>query len=172
MIKRDKLKTLLIGFSLTVTTVAAYLLQHKISERNVKTEKLKSLPEFGIEEVLMKKIFTDNQLRAKDFKYIIFFNTECDHCLQEIKEIENGIKAFGNSMFLFISNEEEEKLQRFAASLNFNAFPFLLGRDADLKINNLFDVKGLPSIYIYNNKNALIRKFVGEIKIQKLIQPW
>jgi len=99
---------------------------------------------------------------------ISLFNTDCDHCKQELKEIMSIISNVDINVILISSEPifhvkkyiKENNLQK--SSINFAII------DED-KVFETFGAVSFPHILIYNSKGELKKKFMGEVKAETIL---
>ncbi|MEA3318144.1 MAG: redoxin domain-containing protein [Bacteroidota bacterium] len=155
---------IIVGFML-------YVIITKIEHKKAIEENIKIIPEFAFTKLTDKKIFTNRELKSDRSKLIIYFNTECDHCMCEAEQISQNIEQFSNFQIIMISYEEIDTLQAFAEKYNFteqNNITVL--QDKKFEFDDIFGRSPIPTSFIYNKNKDLIKKFVGEVKIEALLK--
>ena len=96
---------------------------------------------------------------------IVYFNSECDHCDWEIRQIGDHFQEFRNTKVVFVSLEPYrdaiEFLERYGLQEHFiPTNPEMVARTF---------IGGVPQIYIYEDGN-LMKKFIGEVRISLLLE--
>lgn len=102
---------------------------------------------------------------------LILFNTECDHCQREAKEISEKIEAFKNYELLFIAADSVHKIDHFSKTYNLANNPrvkFGRAEYQDVFIN--FGAVPTPSVYIYSRQKKFVKSFLGETPVEELIK--
>ena len=94
---------------------------------------------------------------------LIYFNSECDHCRWEIKEVSNHINDLSNIRLAFISLESEGSAYYFLKSYGLEQYYL---RVAPQNIMTTFS-SGVPQIFIYED-GLLKKQFKGEVKWEVL----
>lgn len=143
----------------------------KIEHKKAIEENIKTIPEFVFTKLTDKEAFTSRELESGKYVLIIYFNTECEHCMYEAEQISQNIEQFENCRILMISFEETDTLQAFAEKYNFvgqNNITVL--QDKEFEFDDIFGRSPIPTSFIYNKNGELIKKFVGEVKIEALLQ--
>lgn len=103
---------------------------------------------------------------------VIFFNSECDHCQQEMEELSSHLKALEHTQFWFISFEEQDQAYDFLNSKGFIQLP-----DSHLFITTPEEAKALfggtwmPQTFIYQD-NQLITGYLGPVTFDEKIAPY
>lgn len=92
-----------------------------------------------------------------DFNCYIFFNSNCDFCLNEIEDIVDNIDDFKDVNFYLISNENESELLEYNEDSEFLGIEnFIILQDKNNLFNEFFNYPGNPSTYLYNKDNKLM----------------
>jgi peroxiredoxin len=83
-----------------------------------------------------------------------FWATWCPPCRKEIPDLETLYRQFKDQGFLVlaISDEDKNKVQPFIAE-HHTTFPILL--DPGRKVNELFQIEGIPKTFVYNRDGKL-----------------
>ena len=134
------------------------------------TKKIQNLPEFSFIEVNGKQ-FTSSKIQKGLPLVITFFHPECEHCQYEIKEIVHNNKAFQNVNFVMISGASALKTKEFSEDYHLEKMPkLILLRDADFQFEEIFGKASYPTTLIYNKNHKLVKKIIGEVKVEKIIE--
>ncbi len=132
------------------------------------TQEINELP-FLSYETVKGEIFTTRELPGSSI--LILFNTECDHCQREAKEISEHIDAFKNYKLLFIAADSIHHIENFSKTYNLSDKPNIsFGRAGyqDVFIN--FGSIPTPSLYIYSSERKLVKSFLGETPVEELLK--
>lgn len=103
---------------------------------------------------------------------IIYFNTNCEHCQDEAKQIIENKNVFDKVQFVFISTDAVPLLKTFKEKYNINGANFYLGRDQKYILPAFYNIRFTPFVAVYNAKQILERVYEGGAKwqaLQKLI---
>lgn len=102
---------------------------------------------------------------------LILFNTECDHCQREAKEISEKIEAFKNYELLFIAADSVHKIDKFSRTYNLADKPNVkFGRAEFQDVFMNFGSIPTPSVYIYSRERKFVKSFQGETPVEELIK--
>ena len=141
----------------------------KIQKKRKIEKEIINMPHFKLSKIGEAGEINSDMLKAYKRKYILFFNSECDHCQYELESIKRNIEKFTEATFLFVSGEPASVLKPFYDLQHFKEFPFYMASDPDFAVKNAFDVHSFPTTFIYDDKNQLLKKISGEAKIELLI---
>lgn len=102
---------------------------------------------------------------------LILFNTECDHCQREAKEISEKMDAFKTYELLFIAADSVHKIDNFSKTYQLADKPNVkFGRAEYQDVFMNFGSIPTPSVYIYSRERKLVKSFLGETPVEELIK--
>jgi peroxiredoxin len=102
---------------------------------------------------------------------LILFNTDCDHCQREAKEISEKIDAFKNYELLFIASDSIHQIENFGKTYHIADKPNIkFGRAEGQDVYMNFGAISTPAIYIYNRERKFVKSFLGETPVEELIK--
>ncbi|MCF6347539.1 MAG: redoxin domain-containing protein [Flavobacteriaceae bacterium] len=165
-------KQLKIIIGIVLISIIGYLgfsIGNKLNHKKEVAERIKTIPEFSF-KTLNGEAFTQNEVSETLPKLFIYFNSECEFCHAEAKQIQESIEQLKNVQLLLVSFEESEGIKAFAEKyhlVNYENIIFL--EDSSLLFAELFDAKSIPFMVLYSKENQLIQKFKGATKIEKVI---
>ncbi len=152
--------------------IIATLLFRIISIANTKQELIENyqkLPALHFYD-LKGGAFMQVELKQGTATVIIYFNTECEHCQYEAEAIRENIEDFEEAAVLMISDESREILQSFAEEYQLSGLPNLhVLADEQNRFKELFGTSMVPSIFIYDKDQKLIKHFKGETKTEAIL---
>ena len=102
---------------------------------------------------------------------LILFNTDCDHCQREAKEISEKTGAFKDYQLFFIAADSLDQIENFAKTYNLADKPnvhFGRAEFQDVFIN--FGSIPTPAIYLYSRERKFVKSFLGETPVEELIK--
>jgi peroxiredoxin len=112
-------------------------------------------------------------LRIKELKgrnILILFQPDCDHCQRETREIKANLPAFQDYTLYFVSNYPAEQLRQFANDYQLAAEPnVVFGTTTVEAILQTLGPQPSPSVYIYDGQGRLVKSFLGETKVEKIL---
>jgi len=108
---------------------------------------------------LQGKSWTLKDLRGK-VVLVNFWATWCPPCRKEMPDLEALYKRFQDQGFVILAiseDEETDKVKPFITERNIS-YPILL--DPGQKVNNLFQVDGIPKSFVYNREGKLVAQSI------------
>ena len=107
---------------------------------------------------LQGKEWTLKSLRGK-VVLVNFWATWCPPCRKEMPDLDALYRRFQNDGFvvLAISDEDEPKVKQFLAARDIT-YPILL--DPGRKVNELFQVDGIPKSFVYDRDGKLVTESI------------
>lgn len=141
------------------------LLQHKAQIEN----SLATVPDFSL-QTIEGTPFTKAQLPENVAIVFIYFNTECEYCFYEAKDITSHKEQFKETIFLFISTEPIENIANFAKEQELEGYDsFLFLQDRSHTFAKKFNAPSIPYILIYGKNKELLIRHRGQLKAEKII---
>jgi len=104
-----------------------------------------------------------------NFKIIFFFNSECGHCESEAQSVFSNVSSFMNSEIYFFSVEEISVIKRFVNQFNLSMSTGIEIGQVDMNVIHNAGVNTYPICFIYSPKGILLKKYVGEVKIEAIV---
>lgn len=165
-------KSIVVLLFISIVGILAYLgysIVAKTNQKKVIAKQLQLIPEFEL-LTLHGELFTNKNLRPNLNTVFIYFNSECDFCQHEAKDISNTIERFKNTQFIFVSVEPIEVIQNFAEQYNLNNQSNITFLHDNLDIfHNRFGATSIPYILIYNKNQELIKKHKGQLNAKGIL---
>ena len=109
-----------------------------------------------------------NQVSLQSFRgkvvMINFWATWCPPCVKELPTMEALKKTFTDQPFEILAinmGEDKETISRFVERMGFDfSFPLLI--DADSRVSDLYQVRGLPATMVIDKQGTFIFGGIGE----------
>lgn len=156
-----------------IVIIVAYLGYHIVqTSQNKKMygEKIAHIPNFLLKN-LQGENFTNDDLTKNVMIMFLYFNSDCDYCKAETEEIVSNIKNLKSFQIIFVSNESILQIVAFQQKYkldNYNNISVLC--DYNNKFAELFELKSIPTSFIYDKKGVLLNKNDGPIKVDYLLK--
>lgn len=96
---------------------------------------------------------------------VVYFNSECQYCQQEIRKIGQGIQCFKQYQILFVSHENSVEAMTFLGEYNLENY--YLSADPQKVISSFSEV--VPQTLIYQN-GLLMDHFKGNVSIDVMLK--
>ena len=123
----------------------------------------KEVPQFKIAYFDKNGFYTEKDLIKNDYTLINFWASWCGPCRIE-HPILMKLSAENNLKILGVNFKDKKELARkFLKDLG-NPYNSLL-KDVEGKQSVIFGIYGIPESLIINNKNTIIKKFVGPLSL-------
>ena len=149
---------------LLITLFTAGIVIKTKSNKHIKQTKA-NLPGFRFYN-MDSSVYVNNTFNNRLSKCIIYFDPECEHCLYETTLITKNISAFKATSIFMISTNSTKKMLEFAAKLHLKNYKQIkLLWDKNYEFYTWFGHAPIPSLYIYNKDNRLVKEYHGETKI-------
>jgi len=141
-----------------ILSIPAFFLFLKPFENQLRT------PYHSLDQ-LMEDLNIPSNSFTKDTVVIVFFNSECDLCQQEFRELTKYRDSLSKVDLQVISNESEEKALDFLVQFGFsNSYQ----RTDPEKVVEVI-TGGIPQIFIYTSGN-LYRHFEGITEVGEIME--
>jgi thioredoxin-related protein len=163
-------KSLLLLFVISLlsgTLLLIYFLYEKISRNYLVQQNLEVLANFPLFDLDSTRFY----LKPDRKTMLIYFDSECNYCEEEINDLSINIDSFKDLDIVLMSSEliraiklyQEKNRELQLANIRF------------VKINteeayDTFGSLAVPQIFIYRADGALIKKFKGETTIDAILQ--
>ncbi len=165
-----------IGFLLLLGVVGlmAFMLiqaQRKITQKKQIQENIQSLPDFTFYHLADSTAFTNKALESSKGTVLVLFNSSCEHCQYEATQIKANYQKFAAIQLLMVSTQPIAEIKAFAKEYQLEGIPSIRLLKADPShFYQTFGSLSVPSIFIYDTDQQLVKTFKGEVKIEKLLE--
>jgi len=165
--------TLKLGFGLTLITIIGYLvinIQSGIKKKRAIETQRATLPEFQF-TTLQATNFTKKDLNLSQPTIIISFMPTCHFCQYEAEAVKENSAAFEKVNLLMVTSASEPEVIRFAEEYQLKDDPnILLLTDEFHQFQAIFGISAVPSVFIYNKQQQLVKHFSGETKMEAIFK--
>ena len=146
-----------------------YRICHFYNVRYDKARNNKNLPNFEFKN-LDNLTFCKDSLKKKTEIILIYFNTECNHCQEELNQFVKNYKQVKHLNILFISSQKIEELQKFYKQNNLCKYPEINILYCDFqRFQHYFGIATIPTTWIYGDNRELKKKYNGEVSLSIII---
>lgn len=147
------------------------MLMHEVKAQD-KIDTLKEskhIPAFVFYTLKDSSVFTKDSLLRNTPLLFIYFNSECDHCQYETKQIVEYIKYFKGIQIVMVSREPQSAIIAFREKYHLVNLPITVLQDGANKMHDYFDFSYIPLIRQYDRKGNLIGAYSENAHILDLL---
>ena len=128
-----------------------------------------TIPEFTVVKAPDSTAFSRENLKKKKPVIFMIFSPECEHCQHETKALIADINKFKNAQIVMITWLPYEEMIQFYKDYKIANYPEItMARDDKFFFPSFFKVRNFPSIYVYDKKGNLVKKFEGSVKVDSI----
>ncbi|MBX3240805.1 MAG: TlpA family protein disulfide reductase [Chitinophagaceae bacterium] len=164
------IKTGTIILIVSILLTLGYMLISTAQRKKNISNAIQTIPDF-IATDLNGNPFSQSDLRKNIPVIFTYFNSGCDFCQREAKDIRENIRLFNNVQLLFLSTELPDVIGDFAQAYDLADYSNIIFlHDANNKVANQFGISVIPTTLIYGKDLQLLRKYKGQIKAVHIIK--
>ena len=169
MIFRKRLATVIAIIFIGLLSLLLYGIFSRIRQTMSGLENTLTFPRFNAHYIDGRN-FSSEEIR-KGPVLIVFFHPECEHCKYEIGELSKILPALEAVNTILISHAPVDLILEFLNNYGIGE-PELSAilTDESFKIRELFNVKNMPTILIYDRLLRLNKRFDGEVKMEAVMR--
>jgi len=129
------------------------------------------VPPFSITKVPDSSNFSKQDLTKKKPTLIMLFSPDCDHCIQQTKELQNKYELIKNVQIVMVSFLNYNLVKKFYDDYNMVNYPSItIGRDGKYFLGTFYKPHIFPSIFLYNRKGKFVKFFEGNVSAKQLAE--
>ena len=156
--------------AIAISVFVGYNLVSTVIRKQQVAKNIKTIPNFKYKNT-NGGFFEKANLSPNKKTVFLYFNTTCEFCQEETKQIKANLEKFKNVQLVFVSFEKPEIITKFAQNNQLNNYDFIYFlSDEQLDFSKTFDVSGLPTLVLYDQNQQLIEKLKGQIKTEQLLK--
>lgn len=168
--KRTVVKKVIIVVVVLFLVVMGVQVLKKLQHKEQVQQALAILPKFSF-YTLEGGSFTNAQLPQNNKIVFIYFNTECEYCFYETKDISEQLERFKATTLLLVSNEKKEAIKAFAIKQNLqDKSQVIFLQDSTYTFAKQFEANSIPYILVYDAQGKLLLRHKGQLRAEKLLQ--
>lgn len=160
---------IIVVFFLVATTfmITKILIKQQDLTKGAKTKK--SLPNFTFYN--LDSIATTNSFITKGSSFCVFyFNSDCEYCQNEAKELKHNIRLFKNVQVIMVSFNSIADIKKFKKEYNLNYPNITFLQDPKFEFKEWFGKSSVPAVFIYNSQHKLVKEYHGETKMETILK--
>ena len=152
---------------LCCTSFMIYLIIERVNHKRLTRHELQNLDNFPLFDFDSTRFYLSSNRKT----IVVYFDSGCEHCQHELKQIFINKNSFRDSDIILMSSELISTIKQFAE----RNCPRDLANIRFTKINQgeayeTFGSLAVPQIFIYGADGTLIKEFKGETKIDVVLQ--
>jgi len=148
----------------------SYSIYKKIQYKKEVAERISFIPAFSFVQ-LNGQVFTSKDIQRNKNTLFVYYNSECEYCQSEARQIQENLVGFKNTQLIFISFEPMEDIQNFATTFQLDGSPSVLFlQDSKSEFSELFDAKTIPFMLLYNPQQELVQQYKGATNITNVLK--
>ena len=134
-------------------------------------QRFPTVPQFEVEKISDGNTFTRENLKKKTNTVFFIFSPDCKYCQQETEDIIKHLKDFKNTQILMISHYPVDEVKAYYKQYKLEQYPqIVVAHDDNYFFPIFFDLKNLPSTFVYDKKGKLKKSFDGSVKVETILQ--
>jgi thioredoxin-related protein len=143
----------------------------KIEQKKIIDTQTQQLPNFSF-QTQDNDTFTTKNISNNFTKIIVnYYNPQCEHCQYMATQIKQNASKGSNIQWLCITSADSTSIHEFNKKYGLDQMENLVMlKDSHLQFEKKFGTAVVPSFFIYNQERKLIKKIIGETKIENLLQ--
>lgn len=111
------------------------------------------------------------ELRKNTPSVFIAFHPECEHCQYEAKDIHERHTDLENVNVVMFTVAKDSMTKAFSKQYGLDSLKNVhVIADTTREMEKIFDVKTIPTVFIYNAQNQLVKRYNGETKIEAILK--
>ena len=166
---RHTLKIIIGIFIIGIIAFLGYSIITNLNNKEKVADRIRTIPHFSF-KTIEGEVFSQLEISKTKPKLFIYFNSSCDFCKAEAKQIQENSDQLDGVQLLFVSFEDKKEIKAFASEYGLlNQMNMIFLEDESMEFSEIFDVKSIPFMLLYSKENKLIKKFKGLTKIENVI---
>ncbi len=138
----------------------------QLQEKQAVKERIATLPEFSVVG-LDGETVRSNDAAGQSPLVLTYFNTGCKFCKAEIRSMQQHKNLREISNIYLVSDEQPVVLKRFAKDFKLDSLKTVrVLYDSSKQVKKLFGIRGVPTTFVYNEDDKLLKSFKGETKAE------
>ncbi len=131
----------------------------------------KEVPAYNLLDLNEKKFSSGSVQQKGKSLVVVYFSPLCSHCLEFTENLTSNLKKFKQVQFLFVSAYPLDDIKTFAITRGLNKMPqFKIGQDPDFNMGRFYELKEIPSIFVYSKSGKFKKAFNAKLKMEDLIE--
>ncbi len=116
------------------------------------------------------QFFSGAAAPTSGYMVINYFSPDCSHCQYMATQLTSHKEAFKSTHVFMITPARIADAKLFAKTYGLENLDYVsVGTDPEFRFLKLFGGAMMPSFYVYGPDKKLLRKYLGETKIENLL---
>ena len=162
------LKIIIAIVTISSIGVGSWLVYNKLATKKRAISQLKLFPNLQLTSLDSLPVFTSDLVEPNKSIIVCLFNSECDHCNQQLTEIKEIVSSNDLNVIL-ISSESLFHIKRYIQANNLQNPKIHFASIDQGKVFETFGAISFPHLLIYNTKGELRKEFMGEVKAEAIL---
>lgn len=132
-------------------------------------KKFPFIPSFQLLKADSSLFYMKDAIPKNQAAVVVIFSPSCSHCQHQAQEITSHIRQLANVHFLFATGYPLPEMKQFINDQGLDRFSNIeVGQDKGLNLGSFYKIRGLPGIFVYNKKGALVAEFITNVSASTL----
>lgn len=102
--------------------------------------------------------------------FIVFFHSECHHCVSELHDIKTNIERLSAFKIVLVSPEYLSKIKLFAKANNLDQGNIIVTKILPGDAYQTFGSYSIPHVFVYGSDRQLIAEFKGTHTVSSILK--
>lgn len=165
-------KIVITALLLSVVGIVVWLMLQSyqtLQRKKEATAKMQQLPTVALNALDSTVISLSQKGRPT---VLFYFDPHCEHCQQEAEQLKKQPRAFENVQLFWLSTERLWVLRAFEKkyALQHTIPSLIIAQISPQAADTQFGFRTVPTILIYNAEGNLVKKYVGETKMEAIVK--
>ncbi len=131
--------------------------------------RIATIPPFKLMTAPDSIAFEKSELKKKKPVIMVVFSPDCEHCKHFTKELLQKYNLLKNAQIVMSSALNYDQIKDFYIRDQIANYPHItMGRDGTNFLSTYFEVRSFPTVIVYNKKGRFVKRFDGDVTIDKL----
>jgi thioredoxin-related protein len=109
-------------------------------------------------------------LPSKANLFIVFFHSECHHCVSELHDIKANMEQLSEFEIVLVSPEDLSQIKSFAKTNNLDQGNMIVTKILPGDAYQTFGSYSIPQVFVYDSDRRLIGEFKGTHTVSAILK--
>lgn len=159
---------LIVYVAFVIITILVLMIANNLLERENILDRISEWPDLQVNTLEGEPVSTTSIPGDKPVM-LYYFNTECIFCQGTFTDLPNHPDLMKDASLVFISDEDPGAISQFITEMAVDDLQDLLFfHDHNRKMKDFYAIRGVPAIYLYDQKGELTELFKGAVGIEQI----